>query len=63
MVGALRHVGSVPRMGKPTAFDEQFVHQIPELLPNVVTHHQYWRHLLLSCRVPVPLVSRRCSER
>jgi hypothetical protein len=28
---------------RPTALDEQFVHQVPELLPNVVTHHQHWR--------------------
>src|SRR3954464_3780093 len=28
---------------RPTAYDEQFVHQIPELLPNVAVHHQHWR--------------------
>ncbi len=26
--------------------DEQFVHQIPEPLPNVVTHHPFWRESL-----------------
>lgn len=26
-----------------TALDEQFVHQIPEPLPNVVTRHEHWR--------------------
>lgn len=26
-----------------TALDEHFVHQIPEPLPNVQTHHPYWR--------------------
>ena len=26
--------------------DEYFVHQIPEPLPNVVTHHEYWRESL-----------------
>jgi hypothetical protein len=31
---------------KPTAFDEQFVHQIPELLPNVALHHEFWRESL-----------------
>lgn len=30
-------------MAKPTAFDEQFVHQLPELLPRVATHHPHWR--------------------
>jgi hypothetical protein len=30
----------VPRL---TAADELFVHQIPEPLPNVVTHHDHWR--------------------
>jgi len=30
----------VPRL---TAADELFLHQIPEPLPNVVTHHDYWR--------------------
>ncbi|GAC1530280.1 MAG: hypothetical protein NVS3B12_04630 [Acidimicrobiales bacterium] len=29
-----------------TAMDEQFVHQIPEPLPNVVTHHEHWRESL-----------------
>ena len=33
-------------MAKPTAFDEQFVHQIPELLTNVVTYHHHWRESL-----------------
>src|SRR5262245_39611622 len=28
---------------RPTAFDEQFVHQMPELLPNVAVHHPHWR--------------------
>jgi hypothetical protein len=30
-------------MIKLTAADERFVHQIPEPLPNVVTHHDHWR--------------------
>src|SRR5690606_4108924 len=30
-------------MARPTAMDEHFVHQIPELLPNVVTRNPYWR--------------------
>lgn len=30
-------------MARPTAMDEYFVHQIPQLLPQVVTHHQHWR--------------------
>jgi hypothetical protein len=30
-------------MARPTALDELFVHQLPELLPNVVTHHLHWR--------------------
>ena len=30
-------------MPKLTANDELFVHQIPEPLPNVVTHHDHWR--------------------
>lgn len=30
-------------MPKLTALDEQFVHQIPEPLPNVVNHHDHWR--------------------
>src|SRR5262245_18918454 len=30
-------------MARPTAMDEHFVHQIPELLPEVVTRHPYWR--------------------
>lgn len=30
-------------MARPTAFDEHFVHQVPELLPNVATHHEHWR--------------------
>jgi hypothetical protein len=29
-----------------TALDELFVHQIPEALPNVVTHHDHWRESL-----------------
>ncbi len=33
-------------MPKLTRMDEQFVHQIPEPLPNVVTHHQHWRESL-----------------
>ena len=42
-----------PRLGRPdlampklTAMDELFLHQIPEPLPNVVTHHQHWRESL-----------------
>ena len=30
-------------MATPTAWDEQFVHQIPELLTSVASHHPYWR--------------------
>ena len=30
-------------MARPTAMDELFVHQIPELLPDVVTRNPYWR--------------------
>jgi len=30
-------------MTRPTAMDEHFVHQIPELLPGVVTPHPHWR--------------------
>ena len=30
-------------MARPTALDELFVHQIPELLPRVATHHPHWR--------------------
>ena len=33
-------------MPKLTALDEYFVHQIPEPLPSVVTHHQHWRESL-----------------
>ena len=29
-----------------TAMDEYFVHQIPEPLPSVVTHHEHWRESL-----------------
>jgi hypothetical protein len=28
---------------RPNPWDEHFVHQIPELLPNVAVHHQHWR--------------------
>lgn len=30
-------------MARPTAMDEHFVHQIPELLPDVATRHHHWR--------------------
>ena len=30
-------------MARPTAADEQFVHQIPQLLPQVVTRNDHWR--------------------
>src|SRR3954453_14642458 len=30
-------------MARPTAMDEQFVHQIPQLLPQVAVHHEHWR--------------------
>ena len=30
-------------MPRLTPMDELFVHQIPEPLPNVVTHHDHWR--------------------
>jgi hypothetical protein len=28
---------------RPNPWDEHFVHQIPELLPNVAVHHEHWR--------------------
>ncbi|MDQ3147757.1 MAG: hypothetical protein M3R01_12660 [Actinomycetota bacterium] len=30
-------------MARPTAMDEQFVHQLPALLPHVATRHPHWR--------------------
>lgn len=30
-------------MACPTPWDEYFVHQLPELLPNVSTRHEHWR--------------------
>lgn len=33
-------------MTRPTASDEQFVHQIPELLATVAVHHEFWRESL-----------------
>jgi len=33
-------------MPRLTPMDEQFVHQIPEPLPNVVTFHEHWRESL-----------------
>ena len=30
-------------MARPTAMDEQFVHQLPQLLPQTVVHHEHWR--------------------
>src|SRR3954463_3597453 len=30
-------------MARPTAMDERFVHQIPELLPDVATRSLHWR--------------------
>ncbi|MGZ4712449.1 MAG: hypothetical protein ACXV9S_05740 [Acidimicrobiia bacterium] len=30
-------------MTRPTPWDEHFVHQVPELLPNVATRHEHWR--------------------
>ena len=36
----------VPGMARPTAMDEHFVHQVPLLLPQVVTHHDHWRESL-----------------
>ena len=30
-------------MVRLTAADELFLHQIPEPLPNVATHHDHWR--------------------
>lgn len=30
-------------VARPTAMDELFVHQLPQLLPQVATHHQHWR--------------------
>lgn len=51
-------------MPRLTAMDELLVHQIPEPLPNVVTHHPHWResHFFIAHRSdalgaePVPLV-------
>jgi hypothetical protein len=46
----LRVVGTghvmVAAMARPTAMDEQFVHQVPLLLPQVVTRHDHWRESL-----------------
>src|SRR3954469_2370123 len=36
----LRRVRGVTR---PNDWDEHFVHQIPELLPNVAALHEHWR--------------------
>ena len=33
-------------MPELTPMDELFVHQIPEPLPNVQTHHEHWRESL-----------------
>ncbi|MEY2435477.1 MAG: hypothetical protein QOF97_313, partial [Acidimicrobiaceae bacterium] len=30
-------------MPRLTAMDEHLIHQLPEPLPNVVTHHPHWR--------------------
>ena len=30
-------------MARPTAMDERFVHQIPQLLPRTEQHHDHWR--------------------
>ena len=30
-------------MTRPTAMDEYFIHQIPQLLPQVANHHLHWR--------------------
>jgi hypothetical protein len=30
-------------MTRPTAMDEHFVHQIPQMLPQVAVHHDHWR--------------------
>ena len=38
-----RRGNQVPKL---TAADEYFYHQIPEPLPNVVTHHPFWRESL-----------------
>lgn len=40
-------------MPRLTAMDEYFVHQIPEPLPNVETHHDFWREsLFFICHNP-----------
>ena len=41
--GNTGHPGEALTMARPTAMDEHFVHQIPELLPNVVTRNPHWR--------------------
>jgi hypothetical protein len=38
-----------------TAMDEHFVHQIPEPLPQVVTHHDHWRSRTSSCCTTSPI--------
>ena len=30
-------------MARPTDLDEHFIHQVPELLPNVAVRHHHWR--------------------
>ncbi len=44
---------------KLTAMDELFVHQIPEPLPNVVTHHEHWRESLFFIVHPRDAAGRR----
>src|SRR5439155_18268829 len=42
--GSSRHWPSrLPPMPPLTVMDEHLVHQLPEPLPNVVTHHPHWR--------------------
>ena len=42
-VHAHRRGSARPDVATPTAWDEQFVHQIPELLTSVARHDPYWR--------------------
>jgi hypothetical protein len=37
---------------RPTAMDEYFVHQIPELLPNVAVHHHFFPDTVVEGTLP-----------
>lgn len=43
-------------MARLTAMDEHFVHQIPEPMLNVATHHQHWRESLFFVAHPTDAV-------